>query len=116
LGDEIAKAGVDLLLAVGQFGPITAASAEKAAEKQLQIVCCSDTASTCNILHELVRKQDIILVKGSRAAGLEAIVERLKELYAPAKVPYPIEELAPALPARLAAEPRDESRIMSDGQ
>ncbi|GAJ09357.1 unnamed protein product, partial [marine sediment metagenome] len=35
----------------------------------------------CNNLHEFIKDYDIVLVKGSRTAQLEAAVEKLKELF-----------------------------------
>jgi UDP-N-acetylmuramoyl-tripeptide--D-alanyl-D-alanine ligase len=81
LGTRIAHAGVQLLLAVGKFGKIAAETAKTSAEYNLQIKCFEDAASTCNNLHEFIRDYDIILVKGSRSARLETVVEKLKELF-----------------------------------
>jgi UDP-N-acetylmuramyl pentapeptide synthase len=39
----------------------------------------------CDNLHKWIQPDDIILVKGSRSAGLEQAVERLKELFANSK-------------------------------
>jgi UDP-N-acetylmuramyl pentapeptide synthase len=42
--------------------------------------CFEDAASVCNNLAKFVKENDIVLVKGSRVAGLEIVVDRLKEL------------------------------------
>ena len=89
LGTSIAKANVGLLVAVGKFAKIAAEAAKTTAEynsdsheaKSLQIKCFEDTISACNNLHEFIKDYDIILVKGSRTAKLEMVVEKLKELY-----------------------------------
>ena len=81
LGEYIAKAKVQLLLAVGRFAKITAQAAKRAADSvghQLQIECFEDTASACNNLQKFIKDSDIILVKGSRIARLEVVVEKLK--------------------------------------
>ena len=81
LGESIAKAGVQLLLAVGKFAGVTAQAAKRTADfiqHHLQIKCFEDTLSACNNLQEFIKDSDIILVKGSRAAKLEVIVEKLK--------------------------------------
>ena len=88
LGTYIAKAKVGLLVAVGKFAKITTEAAKTTAEynsdsheaKSLQIKCFEDTISACNNLHEFIKDYDIILVKGSRTAKLEMVVEKLKEL------------------------------------
>jgi len=109
LGTSIAQAKVRLLVAVGKFAKITAeaartpvlscesksggnasAAAKTTAEynsvsheaKYLKIKCFEDTISACNNLHEFIKDYDIVLVKGSRTAKLEMVVEKLKELYA----------------------------------
>jgi len=88
LGTSIAQAKVGLLVAVGKFAKITTEAAKTTAEsnlgsheaKSLQVKCFEDTISACNNLHEFIKDYDIILVKGSRTAKLEMVVEKLKEL------------------------------------
>jgi len=81
LGTSIAQAKVQLLLTIGKFAKIAAEAAKTSAEYNLQIKCFEDTLSACNNLHEFIKDYDIILVKGSRTAGLEMAVEKLKELF-----------------------------------
>jgi len=86
---SIAQAKVELLIAVGKFAKITADAAKTADERNLdsrqsglmQIKCFEDTVSVCNNLHEFIKDYDILLVKGSRTARLETVVEKLKELF-----------------------------------
>ncbi len=88
LGTSIVQAKVGLLVAVGKFAKITTEAVKTTAEynsdsheaKSLQIKCFEDTISACNNLHEFIKDYDIILVKGSRTAKLEMVVEKLKEL------------------------------------
>jgi len=81
LGRNIAQAGVQLLLAVGRFAKIAAEAAQANADNYLDIKCFGDTVSACNNLHEYIKDYDIILVKGSRVAKLELLVEKLNELF-----------------------------------
>ena len=81
LGTSIAQAGVQLLLAVGKFAKIAAEAAQACAEYDLKIKCFKDTVSAYNNLHEFIKDYDIILVKGSRVAKLEMLVEKLNELF-----------------------------------
>jgi UDP-N-acetylmuramoyl-tripeptide--D-alanyl-D-alanine ligase len=81
LGDSIARAGVQLLMAVGKYAKIAAEAAKANAEHDLQIKCFDDTLSACNNLEDSIKDYDIILVKGSRTAKLELAVEKLKELF-----------------------------------
>jgi UDP-N-acetylmuramoyl-tripeptide--D-alanyl-D-alanine ligase len=81
LGESIAKAKVQLLLAVGKFANITAQAAKRTADStghELQIECFEDALSACNNLQKFIKDYDIILVKGSRAVKLEVVVEKLK--------------------------------------
>lgn len=85
LGMHIVAAKVKLLVAVGRFAKVAVESARANAQSDLEIKCFDDTASVCNKLHEFIRDYDIILVKGSRTAGLDKAVGKLKELFV--KVP-----------------------------
>jgi UDP-N-acetylmuramoyl-tripeptide--D-alanyl-D-alanine ligase len=80
LGRNIAQAGVQLLLAVGKLAKTAAEAAQANSDNYLEIKCFEDTVSAYNNLHEFIKDYDIILVKGSRVAGLETVVEKLKEL------------------------------------
>lgn len=81
LGLSISGTRVELLLSVGQFAKIAAEAAKSSSKRSLQINCFAQTLSACNNLHKFIKDYDIILVKGSRTAGLERVVEKLKELY-----------------------------------
>lgn len=81
LGKSIAQAGVQLMLAAGRLAGIAAASANANAKHNLQTKCFPDTISVRNNLNEFVKDYDIILIKGSRTAKLETVVEKLKELF-----------------------------------
>lgn len=81
LGDFVAGTKVRLLLAVGKLAGIAAEAARRHARDDLEIKCFGDTLSACNNLHEFIKDYDIVLVKGSRTAGLETAVEKLTELF-----------------------------------
>ncbi len=81
LGDSIAGAGAQLVIAVGKFAKIAAEAAKRSAEYDLQTKCFEDTLSACNNLEHSIKDYDIILVKGSRTAKLEMAVERLIRLW-----------------------------------
>jgi len=81
LGTSIAQAKVQLLLTIGKFAKIAAEAAKTSAEYDLQIKCFEDTLSACNNLHEFIKDYDIILVKGSRTARLEMVIEKLISLF-----------------------------------
>jgi UDP-N-acetylmuramoyl-tripeptide--D-alanyl-D-alanine ligase len=98
LGDLVAQAEVQVLLAVGEFAEVTTAAAKGAATYDLQAVCFEDTSSACSRLHEFVEDYDIILVKGSRTGKLETAVEKLKELFTGVGTRHTIRELRRGAP------------------
>jgi UDP-N-acetylmuramoyl-tripeptide--D-alanyl-D-alanine ligase len=79
LGEAVARTNVRLFVAVGELARIVAASAAAGAATDTK--CFDDTVSACNNLPKFIKDNDIILVKGSRRAGLEKVVEKLKELF-----------------------------------
>ena len=81
LGIAAAEAGVDLLVAVGEEPKTAARVARQTARHDLQTICFDDTQSTCEHVQEFLREDDIILVKGSRTARLERVVQQLVKDY-----------------------------------
>jgi len=81
LGSSIPQANVRLVLAVGNLAKITAEAAKKSANYDLQAKCFEDALAACNYLKNYIKDDDIILVKGSRIAKLEIVIEKLKELF-----------------------------------
>jgi len=83
LGASIAKARMQLVMAVGRFAKIAAEAAKRSAVRpwRIQTKYFDDTLSACNNLKDSIKDYDIILVKGSRTAKLEMAVERLKQLF-----------------------------------
>ncbi len=81
LGIDIARAGLDVLITVGEPTKATAAAARQAAPRDLNVVSFDDTASLCDNLESFVTDYDLILVKGSRAARLETVVQELIKDY-----------------------------------
>ena len=81
LGATVAETGVDLLVTIGESPRVTARAAQEATRRSLQVQCFDDAASACDRLRELIRENDIVLVKGSRMARLERVVERLIKDY-----------------------------------
>ncbi len=80
LGRAVAEAGVDLLVTVGEPPRITAQAAQ-AARHDLQAKCLESTSCVCEQVQEIIKEDDIILVKGSRTARLEQVIEKLTRDY-----------------------------------
>lgn len=81
LGELVARTKVGLLLTVGKLAGLVSKSAEADAEHDLQTKCFADTLSACNNLRKFIKDNDIVLVKGSRMAGLETAVKKLNEFF-----------------------------------
>jgi UDP-N-acetylmuramoyl-tripeptide--D-alanyl-D-alanine ligase len=78
LGLEAAGLRVDLLVAVGGEGPRRIAeSAVKAGLPRRAVVHWATNDEAADWLKGQAAPDDVVLVKGSRAAGLEAVVEKL---------------------------------------
>ncbi len=73
LGDEVARAGVELLVTVG---PLAAAIAERF---DGDVHSVSDAAAAADLVPGLLRRGDLVLVKGSLAVGLERVCRALSE-------------------------------------
>ena len=81
LGAFVARTKVGLFVAAGKLASVAAKSAIAGATGDLSAKCFGDTVSACNNLSKFIKDNDIVLVKGSRRARLEKVVERLKELF-----------------------------------
>lgn len=80
LGREAACQGVQVLLAAGPFSEnILQGTGRDSVSGVSQAFQSTD--QLCDNLHKWIQPDDIILVKGSRAAHLEKAVQRLRELF-----------------------------------
>jgi UDP-N-acetylmuramyl pentapeptide synthase len=68
------------LLAVGEFAQTTAQAAKTNASHPIHTECFEDAAAICDNLETFIEHDDVVLVKGSRAAGLETVVAKIREL------------------------------------
>jgi UDP-N-acetylmuramyl pentapeptide synthase len=66
IGEHARRRGVELLIGVGELGREYAPDAE-----------VPDAAAAATMLAERLQPRDAVLVKGSRAVGLELVAERL---------------------------------------
>jgi len=74
IGALVADSGVDRLIALG---PLAGHYAEGAGDLPQGVVCTLQVEEAASLAAESARAGTIILVKGSRAMGMERIVERL---------------------------------------
>jgi UDP-N-acetylmuramoyl-tripeptide--D-alanyl-D-alanine ligase len=77
VGGAVAAAGVDVLVAVGAATEPLVAAAERAAGRPLTVHRVPDAAAARSVVIELAAPGDVVLVKASRAVGLEVVADAL---------------------------------------
>ncbi len=90
-----AAAHADVLVTTGPETALLAATARQSGLHQVHETL--DTAETTATLRDLAKEGDIILIKGSRAAKMEAIIEAFEKTTASA-VPFRPSDLRPSTP------------------
>ena len=73
VGETAATFGVDHLIGIGETGKLTVAAAQRAGLKNA--VAVADTTEATEVLERIVRRGDLVLVKGSRTARTEQVME-----------------------------------------
>lgn len=79
LGGEIAGAGVDVLVTVGERGKRIAEGALAAGMGADAVRPCATAAEASEVLDDVAEPGDTVLVKASRVMGLETVVEGMIE-------------------------------------
>jgi UDP-N-acetylmuramoyl-tripeptide--D-alanyl-D-alanine ligase len=77
-GKQVAKWGWDCLVTVGSLSRHMAKGAQSAGMKRSDIHSFKDSSEAAEAILDIVRRGDLILVKGSRSIQTERIVEKLK--------------------------------------
>jgi len=71
------KAGVDVLVGVGRT--MTEAVSRCATDDRgMEVLCCDNVDSACELVDSIIRPRDVIWIKGSRAVGLDRLVRHLE--------------------------------------
>ncbi|HIF39868.1 MAG TPA: UDP-N-acetylmuramoyl-tripeptide--D-alanyl-D-alanine ligase [Planctomycetes bacterium] len=81
LGKFVAEANVDLLVTIGTQALDIATGAGLAGMTTGRVRHFPSVERACEAIHELVGPGDVVLVKGSRAAGLEDLVQRILQVH-----------------------------------
>lgn len=76
VGKKIVNQNVDFLVTVGETAGIAATTVESMSHK-IKVFRCQSVEEAGEFLTPLIKKDDLVLVKGSRVAGLEQLVKRL---------------------------------------
>ncbi len=75
LGKQLARAGVGAVLSVGEFASAVAAGALSAGMNKEDIAVAPDSARAVAPAREIIRRGDVVLLKGSRGVHLETVYE-----------------------------------------
>lgn len=75
IGEEVAKLDIDVLVTVGTLAVRIADGAKAAGMPAENVRPCGTAAEAIEVLDDLIERSDVVLVKASRAMGLEAVVE-----------------------------------------
>jgi UDP-N-acetylmuramyl pentapeptide synthase len=78
IGELVARLGFDALVVVGAAARRIAVGAEREGVEPERIVVCEGPAEAVEAVNRLAGPGDVVLVKGSRAARLERVVESLR--------------------------------------
>lgn len=78
IGELVARLGIDELVVVGPEARRIAMAAEREGVEPDHVHRCDDVAKTIEVVSEMVRPGDLVLVKASRVARLERVVEALR--------------------------------------
>ena len=76
IGQVVAALGIGVLVAVGERARLYA----EGAEGLVEVAIATDAEEAARLAPDLVRHGDCVLVKGSRAVGLEVVADALAEL------------------------------------
>jgi UDP-N-acetylmuramoyl-tripeptide--D-alanyl-D-alanine ligase len=79
-GEEVARAGIDYLVAVGSQAAAVAGSARKLGMDAGCLAVCRDHDTALMLLDCWLTRGDVVLVKGSRGMRMEAIITGLRKL------------------------------------
>jgi len=77
LGEQAARVGVDVLIAVGPWGKAIVAGAEREGIDPSGVIMSDDVEGALSAARAVVRPGDVVLVKASRAVGLDRVATEL---------------------------------------
>lgn len=77
VGRDVARRGIDLLVAVGRYAGTIVRAAVGAGMLAKDATACRDAVEAAAVVQQLVRSGDVVLIKASRGMRLERVAERL---------------------------------------
>ena len=85
VGELVARLGVEPLVVVGERARRIAAGAVREGVEPERVTSCDTADEAVSVVTSLVRPGDVVLVKGSRVAGLERVAEAMRDRRADAE-------------------------------
>ena len=79
VGELVARLGIDRVITVGPKARAVAVAAQRDGVEPENVAAVHDAEAALADLRTWVRPGDVVLVKGSRVAGLEALAEALRD-------------------------------------
>jgi UDP-N-acetylmuramoyl-tripeptide--D-alanyl-D-alanine ligase len=80
LGRSAGRAGLDLIVAVGEFAPLVAQGARESGARGQCVETAADSREAAEILRVWLRPGALVLLKGSRGVGLERTLHFLRSV------------------------------------
>ncbi len=77
-GEAVSRCGADMLIACGEYAPYVVAGARAAGMPANRSLACRQPEETMSHLGQAILPGDVVLVKGSRALGMERIVQAMQ--------------------------------------
>ena len=77
-GEALAAMGLDLVVGVGEMGGQIAEAAERAGAAAERI---ASVKKACAALPKMLKRGDVVLLKGSRAVGMERLVDPIRSAF-----------------------------------
>ncbi len=78
IGELLVRLGIDVLVTVGEEARVIAAGAEREGLEPGHVHRCDDVDQAAAVVRKVSRAGDLVLVKASRAAGLERLAKGLR--------------------------------------
>jgi len=76
VGEEVVKNNIDVLITIGEDSKYIAETAKALGMKDIH--CCNNYEEALEVLHNVLKQGDSVLIKGSRGMKLERMVETLR--------------------------------------
>jgi UDP-N-acetylmuramoyl-tripeptide--D-alanyl-D-alanine ligase len=77
VGEQVARLGIEELVTIGELGRVVARAATREGVEPGHVRECASAGEALTALRDLVRPGDVVLIKASRAVGLDRLASSL---------------------------------------